>query len=592
MRFSSRAFRFFQWQSLLLCFGMTSVGVCQEPPKGGEGYADTPRIPGQVWRVHDKYRPQPPVIKPADAPMAPPSDAIMLFDGNDLSKWKKSGSDDAAAWKVQDGYMEVVGKSGAIETKNHYGDVQLHIEWASPEQPKGKSQGRGNSGVIFMGRYEVQVLDSSDNPTYADGQAASIYGQYAPQVNASRGPGQWQAYDIVFEAPRFDGDKLTKPAKVTVFHNGVLVQHAREMIGQMAHQGITPYAPHPTTGPLVLQDHGDPVRFRNIWVRSLRDDVAPWLEFEGKSGPGKGKKVVLLSGDEEYRSEEAVPMLAKILSERHGFNSVALFSINPETGTVDPNYSSNIPGTFHLDNADVMILDLRFRELPDWQMKPIVEFVERGGAVIGLRTSTHAFKYPKNSTSPYAKWSYDHGEWKGGFGQQVLGETWVSHHGKHKIEAARGVIPKDKASDPILRGVDDVFVPSDVYGVVHLPADANVLMLGQIISGMNPTDPPVTDKRNDPMMPMVWTRTYKTESGKECRVFTTTMGASIDLTNESLRRMVINATYWAAGLEKEIPAKADVEYGGNYKPTFFGFQNNPKSFFKDKLIKPQDYLVK
>ncbi len=573
----------------LAVLGCISTFVtAQEPPREGEGYTDTPKLPNQMWKVHDKHRPRPAVVKPGESYGQPPADAVVLFDGKDLSKWKKSGSDQEATWKVGDGFFEAA--AGTIETKEHFGDVQLHIEWASPAEVKGKGQGRGNSGVIFMGRYEVQVLDSFENDTYADGQAASIYGQYPPQVNVTRGPGQWNQYDIVFEAPRFEGDKLTKPAKVTVFHNGVLVQHGREMIGQMAHKMITPYVAHAPKGPLVLQDHGNPVRFRNVWVRPLREDIDPWLEFEGKEGPGKGKKVVLISGDEEYRSEEAMPMLAKVLSEKHGFQCVSLFSIHPETGTVDPNYSNNIPGLHHLDDAQVMILGLRFRELPDWQMKHIVDFVERGGAVIGLRTSTHAFNYSKDSKSPYAKWSYNHREWQGGFGQQVLGETWVSHHGKHKSEAARGIIPEGKKGEVILRGVEDVFVPSDVYGVTHLPSDANVLMLGQIVAGMKPSDPAATDKRNDPMMPMVWTRNYKTESGKECRIFTTTMGAAADLENEGLRRLVVNATYWCAGIEDKIPAKSNVDIGANYKPSFFGFEK--KTFFKDKLLKPSDFKLK
>ncbi len=364
------------------------------------------------------------------------------------------------------------------------------------------------------------------------------------------------------------------------------------MIGQMAHQGITPYVPHPPKAPLILQDHGDPVRFRNIWIRSLKEDIQPWLEFEGKEGPGKGKKVVLVGGDEEYRSEEALPMLAKLLSEKHGFRCVSLFSINPETGTVDPNYQSNIPGLQHLDDADVMILSTRFRHLPDWQMKHIVDFMERGGAVIALRTSTHAFNYPSDSKSPYAKWSWNSSEWKGGFGQQVLGDTWVSHHGNHKFEATRGILETPNAEDAILRGVKDVFGPTDVYGIIHLPEDAKILLRGQVLQGMKPTDPPVEGKKNDPMMPLAWTRTHRWESGKESRVFCTTMGASIDLECEDLRRLIVNATYWSAGLESSIPASADVQIEGTYKPSFYGFFNDPPTYFKDKLLKPTDFLVK
>ena len=242
----------------------------KDPPKG-VGYRDTPTLPGSKWKVHDADRPTPKVIEgvtasPQEQPGKAPSDAIVLFDGKDLAQWK--GKDGEARWKVEGGAM-VVNGTGDISTKEQFGDCQLHIEWSAPAEVKGESQGRGNSGVYLMGRYEVQVLDSRDNVTYADGQAAAIYGQFPPLVNACRKPGEWQTYDIVFEAPRFEGERLTKPARVTVFHNGVLVQHAQELIGQAAHRDVVAYAPHPPQAPLRLQDHGDAVRFRNVWVRRL-----------------------------------------------------------------------------------------------------------------------------------------------------------------------------------------------------------------------------------------------------------------------------------------------------------------------------------
>jgi hypothetical protein len=172
-------------------------------------------------------------------------------------------------WKLQDGYMEVVDRAGSIDTRDKFGDIQLHVEWAAPAVAEGKSQERGNSGIILMGRYEVQVLDSYDNPTYADGGAAAIYGQYPPLVNVCRKPGEWQTYDIFFEAPRFDGQKLLKPAFATVVHNGVLVQNHREIIGDTPHARLGTYKPHPAELPLQLQNHHAPVRYRNIWVRRL-----------------------------------------------------------------------------------------------------------------------------------------------------------------------------------------------------------------------------------------------------------------------------------------------------------------------------------
>jgi Domain of Unknown Function (DUF1080) len=227
------------------------------------------------WKIHDMNRPVPPVVTPGtastqDSPGRPPSDATVLFDGSDLSKWQhKDGT--PAKWKVENGYAEVAPKTGYIYTKQAFGDCQLHVEFREPTPPHGDSQERGNSGVFLMGLYEVQVLDSYENKTYADGQASAVYGQYPPQVNASRPPGQWQWYDIVFHGPRFDASgKLLRPARETVFHNGVLVQDNVELSGPTEHGERPPYKPTPEKLPLALQDHGDPVRFRNIWIRELK----------------------------------------------------------------------------------------------------------------------------------------------------------------------------------------------------------------------------------------------------------------------------------------------------------------------------------
>ena len=237
-----------------------------------EGYTDTLNIPGQEWGVHDKDRPEPPIITPPTAstqekPGSAPSDAIVLFDGTDLSHWKSGGGGEAK-WKVADGYMEVNG-TGSIISKEKFGDCQIHLEWSAPGEVKSKSQGRGNSGVIIMNRYEIQVLDSFNNRTYSDGQASAIYGQYPPQVNACRKPGEWQTYDIIFESPKFEGEELKSPAYATVIHNGVVVHHRTEILGGVAHKDPPQkYKAHGDEG-IHLQDHGNPVRFRNIWVRKL-----------------------------------------------------------------------------------------------------------------------------------------------------------------------------------------------------------------------------------------------------------------------------------------------------------------------------------
>ena len=269
----------------MLALGVGTLAWSQKQyPKG---YTDTPYQPNGKWRIHDVNRPRPEVVTPGEAPRGeqagkPPSDAVVLFDGKDLSNWvgwqgplgygfvadHDKGKIIEPAWHVENGYLEAR-KAGSLMSKQKFGDVQLHIEWAAPKEPVAASQGRGNSGVLLMGTYEIQVLDSYNTETYADGQAASIYAQYPPLVNASRKPGEWQAYDIIFEAPRFAHGKLVKPAYATVFHNGVLMHHRQEMWGPMRHKQTTEYLPHAAEGPLVLQDHSNPVRFRNIWVRKL-----------------------------------------------------------------------------------------------------------------------------------------------------------------------------------------------------------------------------------------------------------------------------------------------------------------------------------
>ncbi|PAW88546.1 MAG: hypothetical protein B9S33_04545 [Pedosphaera sp. Tous-C6FEB] len=252
-----------------------ALHAADAPGKKGVGYTDTPVIPGQKYKVHDADRPVPPVVTPgktfSDAAPAP-ADAIVLFDGKDLSKWKDGMKD--AAWKVENGYMEVT--KGTISTREEFSDFQLHLEWAAPAVVKGDSQGRGNSGVIIFGKYEIQVLDSYNNPTYPDGQAGAMYGQWAPRVNSARPPGEWQTYDIIFEAPRWDAaKKLLKKANVTVIHNGVVLHHRQEFIGSVSHRGLGNYNTPQEKGPIVLQDHGNPMRFRNLWIRPLREYDQP-----------------------------------------------------------------------------------------------------------------------------------------------------------------------------------------------------------------------------------------------------------------------------------------------------------------------------
>jgi len=237
--------------------------------------ADEPvTIPGTIWHVHDKQRPQPRIVMPGtessqEVPGRAPSDAIILFDGKNLDGWMADAGGGPARWKVEDGYMEVVSGTGNIRSRALLGDCQLHVEWAVPAQVVGDGQNRGNSGVRIMNEYEIQILDGYDNPTFADGATGALYGQCPPLVNACRKPGEWQTYEVIWFVPRFDGERLVSPARVTVFHNGVLVHHDRVLLGPTHQKKWAEYKPQPASGPLVLQEHESPVRFRNIWYRPL-----------------------------------------------------------------------------------------------------------------------------------------------------------------------------------------------------------------------------------------------------------------------------------------------------------------------------------
>lgn len=317
------------------------------------------------------------------------------------------------------------------------------------------------------------------------------------------------------------------------------------------------------------------------WLPSLargEDGIA----YPAKPGPGSGKHVVLLAGDEEYRSEEGLPMLAKILSQRHGFKCTVLLPLAAD-GTINPNNTASVPGAAAMDSADAVVMLLRFRAWPDEPMKHFVQAYQRGVPIVALRTSTHAFQMPKQSAyEPFST-----------FGKRVLGEGWVSHWGRHKQEATRGVIEPSAKDDPILRGVTDIFGDTDVYEA-YPPGDAKILVRGQVLRGMKPNDPPAEYKKqrqsdkqeqpvNEPMMPVAWTRVRPNEAGHTNRIFCTTMGSATDLESEGLRRLVVNAVYW--GLNLDVPARANVTYVDAFRPSAYGFNG-----FK-KGVKPADLTI-
>ncbi len=302
------------------------------------------------------------------------------------------------------------------------------------------------------------------------------------------------------------------------------------------------------------------------------------LVLEGGKGPGAGKQVVLVAGDEEYRSEEALPMLGKILSQHHGFDCTVVFAMDPSGSYIDANHQEGLAGLEALDDADLMIIATRFRRPSPEEAAHVTAFLNAGKPVIGLRTATHAFRGDGafGDTLPF-----------GEFGRKILGEQWVNHHGAHKREGARGVIEEANAGHPILKGVKDVFGPSDVYGVIHLTEADTILMRGGVTETLDPESKLVEGKKNDPMQALAWLHPYTAPNGETAgQSFCTTMGASVDLVNEGLRRMIVNATFFLTGLE--VPAGADVSYVDPFYPSFYGFINDD-TYWKEADLQPSDF---
>ena len=334
-----------------------------------------------------------------------------------------------------------------------------------------------------------------------------------------------------------------------------------------------------------------------------------WVVFEGNDS--NAKHIVLVSGDEEYRSEEALPQLAKILSKHHGFKCTVLFAQNPNNpGIVDANYVKNIPGLEALDSADMMVLFTRFRALPDAQMQHIESYLKAGKPLIALRTATHAFNFGKDSTSSFTNYSNGYSgektEWKDGFGRLVLGEKWHTHHGHHKHQSTRGIIAEGAETHAITNGIESgsIWGPTDVYGVrLPLPDDSQPIVLGQVINrkgefdendlffGMRPTDDEIATENNnglnvkDVLMPIAWTKSYQIPDGKKGKAFTSTIGAASDMMNESVRRLLVNGVFWTMGAT--VPEKANVDLVGDFKPSSYGFKTED-GYWEKKQMKISD----
>ena len=312
------------------------------------------------------------------------------------------------------------------------------------------------------------------------------------------------------------------------------------------------------------------------------------VTYQGTHGPGTGKKIVMIAGDDgEYPSEEALPQLGKILAVRHGFTSTVIFPLDAD-GTIDPHQNKELRGLEALQDADLLVLFMRWRDLPDDQMKVLIDYVQSGRPIIAIRTGTHPFQLTTSKTYERYSWNSTVPGWEGGFGRKVLGETWIAHHGQHGKQSTRAFFAPGAESSPILRGIKsgEIWVPTEVYEI-RLPMEKSCqpLLLGEVLSGLNPNDPPVPGNVNDPMIPVAWTNHFTAENGKTARVFVSTMGAADDLESEALRRLLVNATYWSVGLEKQIPPKADVALVGEYHTHAYTSERYTKS------VRPADLAI-
>lgn len=329
------------------------------------------------------------------------------------------------------------------------------------------------------------------------------------------------------------------------------------------------------------------------WLQLLATGTAAesFLRIEGGDGLGNGQHIVFVTGEEYYRSEEGMSMFAAILARHHGFRCTVLFAIDVKSGLINPNKNNHIPGLAALDSADLMVIFARFRELPDADMKHIVDYVNAGKPILGIRNATHAFRYAPKNASPYRRWDFRSKEWPGGFGQQVLGDTWIAHYGKFQKESTLAHVNKAHSDHPVLRGVSDtIFCHTDVNSVKRLTAEDVVLYHGQVLSGLSASDPPVADARKDVRMPFAWFKTYTAPSGKKGRSFTTTAGASLDWLSEDLRRLMVNAMLSLTGHEQDIPGKTNVRFVDEYKPKPTGAL--PDSYWAAAKLTPKSFAPK
>ena len=502
-----------------------------------------------------------------------PEDAIQLVGPNGSSFVPENPEHDCK-WTFEDGVLTASPKWDSVLTPEPYQDFRMHVEFNVNNAIDLPSEMNGNSGVYIQQRYELQILNSFGVPHENDQAVVcgSIYQQKKPDQLVGRPAGEWQSFDIAFRAARFDGEQKIQNARITVFQNGQMI-HDDYPIKRKTGAGKKESR---DALPIKLQGHHNQVRFRNVWIQTLALETLPipeselWLTYKGSDGPGKGKRVVLIAAEQEYRSEQSMPMLAKVLSEHHGFDCTVLFSVN-EMGEVDPTLPApnkdktkfhNIPGLEQLANADCVIWISRFMYLPDEQMNFFHDYFDSGKPLIALRTANHGFMGGKK----YSVKDRNIGL------QDMLGGTFMEHHGGWHRESTRGsIVPANKAH-PILIGVNDIWGTSDVYRCHNeknpFPADCTALVMGQPLINLRP-DAPANESKQP--LPVAWTKSWTGNNDRPSRIFHFTMGSAEDFANEGVRRMTVNSVYWGLGMESAIGPDRSVDIVGAYKPLAPGF---------------------
>ena len=498
----------------------------------------------------------------------------------------------ASQWTFADGVLTASSKWDSVMTADSYEDFVLHIEFNVNEAGEVEHERNGNSGLYLQQRYELQILNSFEVPfeSYSKVDCGCIYGMKKPDQMACLPAGDWQSFDVAFRAARFEDGKRKENARLTVYQNQKLI-HDDFVLPRHTGAGKKE-GPEPM--PIKLQGHHNQVQFRNFWIKRISQPVnvanqdetqsteksEEWLTYAGVAGPGQGKRVVLIAAEQEYRSEQAMPMLAKVLSQHHGFDCTVLFSLN-EKGEVDPTLPApfkeadrfhRIAGLEQMEKADCVILLSRFMQFRDEDLQFFRNYFDSGKPLIALRTANHGFwrdiNYKVNGRSVGLR--------------EMLGGTFMEHHGDWHREATRGVIVPENKQHPILMGVDDIWGTSDVYRCHNdkfpFPADCTALVLGQPLMNLEPDAP--ANKEKEPL-PVAWVKTWKGNQGKESRIFHYTMGSAEDFANEGVRRLTVNAVYWGLGLESEIRADRSVAIIGDYKPLKPGFN------YEELGVKPQ-----